>query len=854
MATQSCYRTDTAQTNAGQRLARQNAKSAGSTDYKRSPGHAQVLHECTQTKSRDTSKTTPNKPKLPAVMWSLILDFAGTKHRLIIRHDDKDDPEALLQTQLLTRALQEAGLIRRWRVTVQCQLRRCIHWFQLESRRWSLSCTNSLLATQKAIGNQLREMTLPNESNAFPNWHDKQIKPIRSEYLEMEAEFQIVLTGADFHRLTWRWIVQRAIPSLKSPVIRQRQATAMASPKAKRLKNDGDHERKKHITPSSSGRITLENQGLGKRLPPKLLRLDTRATEFPLRPAELPAYLPEEFIADRLREVNGHARDRDLSFCAKEHVYFWKGHRIKTSVTQMVHSFTEPFCENRVIQAMMQGSRWPRPGYLKPLSTNELSKILQHAPGTEPIRTELASENLQDEADVCGLLQALRQASTDRNQKQRQVLEDTLRTVCMSESEICSKWETARNTGAREGTWMHAQFECLLNGGSVPSQTPEIALFLRFLRRHPDMVAYRTEWRVCADREDIAGSIDFVAELQDGSKVLVDWKRTRSMSKKSEAFGKFLRPPLNSVPDCALWHYRLQLNVYRYIVQEYYGQVVSFMYIVGTHPDNGDEPWVENVPVLHHETQAMLLACAAKKKKHARKKDSRSNRGMPWQNRCSTIVPLLPPYLEKADLIPLLQMDSRTRDGSAKIVPRIRRIIHELRFALRPLVDGRLRLPGLANPYKLRVRASRPHENFWKDMDSHPQASTMGTQEAARNWLEQAGLGSLNPAEAVLVINAWPKATRAAGMLVSDFLTASRARFYYMPSAEINDGARLIIIFRIEGFEGSIETSNPPRSNYVIGSACNCEITDSRVAAKTEANFQRAPAGPHSTGRSAEAK
>ena len=243
MATQSCFRTDAAETNAKERLARQNAKSAGGTDYKGSPRRTQVLHaagnmrpregtwsvpqhrecptaddECTEkavsTKSQNTTKTTPNKPRLPGVMWSLILDFAGTKHRLIIRHDDRDNPDAQLRTQLLSRALQEASLIRRWSVAQQCQVKRCIHWFQLESNRWSLSCTNSLLAAQKAIGKQLREMALPNESNAFPNWHDKQIRPIRSEYLESEAEFQIVLTGADFHRLTWRWIIQRAIPSV----------------------------------------------------------------------------------------------------------------------------------------------------------------------------------------------------------------------------------------------------------------------------------------------------------------------------------------------------------------------------------------------------------------------------------------------------------------------------------------------------------------------------------------------------------------------------------------------------------------------------------------------------------------
>ena len=239
VATQSCFRTDTVQTIARQRLARQNAKSAGGTDYRGSPRGTQVLHaagkmlphdgtrsvpqhrecptaddECTEkttsTKSQNTTKTTPNRPRLLRVMWSLILDFAGTKHRLIIRHDDRDDPEAQLQTQLLTRALQEAGLIRRWSVTQQCQLNRCIHWFQLESR-WSLSCTNSLLAAQKAIGKQLREMTRPNESNAFPKARQaNQAHAIRIP--GRDAEFQIVLTGADFHRLTWRWIIRRATP------------------------------------------------------------------------------------------------------------------------------------------------------------------------------------------------------------------------------------------------------------------------------------------------------------------------------------------------------------------------------------------------------------------------------------------------------------------------------------------------------------------------------------------------------------------------------------------------------------------------------------------------------------------
>ncbi|CAE7332136.1 ANKRD50 [Symbiodinium microadriaticum] len=128
----------------------------------------------------------------------------------------------------------------------------------------------------------------------------------------------------------------------------------------------------------------------------------------------------------------------------------------------------------------------------------------------------------------------------------------------------------------------------------------------QFLHSQQGMTAYRTEWRVYADDEDIAGSIYYVAERADGSKVIVDWKRTRRARLRDEAFGKYMRGPQCKVPDCTLWHYRLQLNVYRFILEKYYGQFVSSMYIVGTNPDNGDEPYVDDVPRMDVEVEALL--------------------------------------------------------------------------------------------------------------------------------------------------------------------------------------------------------------------------------------------------------
>ena len=47
-------------------------------------------------------------------------------------------------------------------------------------------------------------------------------------------------------------------------------------------------------------------------------------------------------------------------------------------------------------------------------------------------------------------------------------------------------------------------------------------LLFRILRGHENLLANRTEWRICAERGSLADSIDVVAQLPDDSKILVD--------------------------------------------------------------------------------------------------------------------------------------------------------------------------------------------------------------------------------------------------------------------------------------------------------------------------------------------
>ena len=145
-------------------------------------------------------------------------------------------------------------------------------------------------------------------------------------------------------------------------------------------------------------RITLETLGLGSILPAALFQDRKILTDFPSKPEELPAHLPDDFVRDELKDVNPHAtaRDRHLCFRSEDHVYFWKGQQVARSVTQ----FTEPFCEERVIALMRSGKNWPRAGYFKPVVPQSLLNRLRNKPAVEELVAVLAQER-PDEFRVC---------------------------------------------------------------------------------------------------------------------------------------------------------------------------------------------------------------------------------------------------------------------------------------------------------------------------------------------------------------------------------------------------------------------------------------------------------------------
>jgi ATP-dependent exoDNAse (exonuclease V) beta subunit len=97
-------------------------------------------------------------------------------------------------------------------------------------------------------------------------------------------------------------------------------------------------------------------------------------------------------------------------------------------------------------------------------------------------------------------------------------------------------------------------------------------------------VPYRTEWLVFKESIKLAGSIDMLYKKPDGTYTIYDWKRAKEI-KFTNTFQN-MSPPLENLPDTNYWHYSLQLNIYRKILEELYGIVISEMALVVLHPNN----------------------------------------------------------------------------------------------------------------------------------------------------------------------------------------------------------------------------------------------------------------------------
>ena len=258
-----------------------------------------------------------------------------------------------------------------------------------------------------------------------------------------------------------------------------------------------------------------------------------------------------------LSQQNHHIRDDLIHFIEESHTYFVDTDLESkyTSVTKIIHSLFEQFDADKVIAKMMKGRNW------------NPSNIYW---GKTP-------DEIKDGWTFKGLL-----ASTAGTKMHNQI-------------------ETFMNNATLLKGYSH---EDLLEA-YVPVEPVEKEWehFIRFVTKTLTLKPYRSEWMVFNEDYKISGCIDMVYENEDGTLSIYDWKRCKDIIKKNN-FNKS-STILDHIPDTNFWHYSLQLNLYKYILESKYDKKVTQLFLVRLHPESSNYELIE-VPVLQNETNTII--------------------------------------------------------------------------------------------------------------------------------------------------------------------------------------------------------------------------------------------------------
>ena len=250
-------------------------------------------------------------------------------------------------------------------------------------------------------------------------------------------------------------------------------------------------------------------------------------------------------VPDFLSKKNEHPRDKFISFDEGPHIYYVRGDPSFTSVTTWNHQHFAPFDTESVLNNTMKSKKMLNPDY---------------------------------------------------------------KYYGMTREEIKQAWDDNRDRAAKAGTKMHYDIECHYNGWEVNNESVEFQHFQKFLRDYPNLKPYRTEWCVYYEELKLSGSIDMVFENEKGELLIYDWKRCQEIKHDNGAYTTYsITPCISHLPDTNFWHYALQLNMYKTILEHKYDKKIVDLYLVCMHPDNQYETYERiQVPLMDKEITDLI--------------------------------------------------------------------------------------------------------------------------------------------------------------------------------------------------------------------------------------------------------
>jgi ATP-dependent exoDNAse (exonuclease V) beta subunit len=197
----------------------------------------------------------------------------------------------------------------------------------------------------------------------------------------------------------------------------------------------------------------------------------------------------------------------------------------------------------------------------------------------------------------------------------------------LTAEEIKAQWSSSGTAAANSGTNLHEQIEIFMNDARFKFEYSHSELFqeyfiaekydhiergiewdffIRFVKDHPELKPYRTEWMIYHEDAKIAGSVDMVYENPDGTLEIYDWKRCKEITSVNGWNETATNPLIKHLPATNFWQYSLQLNTYRKILEDKYGKRVTKLCLVRIHPDSSNYELLE-VPFLDKEINDLFV-------------------------------------------------------------------------------------------------------------------------------------------------------------------------------------------------------------------------------------------------------
>lgn len=281
-------------------------------------------------------------------------------------------------------------------------------------------------------------------------------------------------------------------------------------------------------------------------------------------------------LSDVLCIQNKHHRDKHIQFFEKDHKYIidFEPNIKYTSVTTWVHEHFEKFDADKIITKMMSGKGW-----------KEGHKYWGMTPSQ--IKTQWDANR-----------DAVAGAGTDLH----------FEIECFHNNS--KLYDPNTNTNTNKTNYTNKELlECYLqtHETKLPELSIEWQYFINFIKDHQHLKPYRTEWTVFNEDIKISGSIDMIYENPDGTLSIYDWKRSKNITRINQ-FNKFgISLPICHLPDSNFWHYALQLNIYKYILETKYEKKVKELYLVRLHPNAVEKNYeLIQLPILSREIDELI--------------------------------------------------------------------------------------------------------------------------------------------------------------------------------------------------------------------------------------------------------